>query len=50
MLDTYLKSRGTEGTKMSAIADLITVMYVQQGKAIENKFFSSASRKAAELF
>ena len=40
MLGPYIQSRGTEGTKMSANADLITVeIYVQQGKTIENQFF-----------
>ena len=42
MLNPYIKSRGTMGTKMSANADLITVktyMYVLQGKTFENQFF-----------
>ena len=35
MLDPYIKSRGTRGTKISANADLITVeTYVQQGETI----------------
>ena len=35
MLDPYIKSRGTRGTKMSANADLTTVeTYVQQGETI----------------
>ena len=40
MLGTYIKSRGTRGTKMSANADLITVeTYVQQGETIWKPFF-----------
>ena len=41
ILGPYITARGTEGTKMSANTDLITVetcMYVKQGKAIENQF------------
>ena len=35
MVDPYIKSRGTVGTKMSANADLITLeAYVQQGKNV----------------
>ena len=37
---SYIKSRGTRGTKMSENADLITVeTYVQQDKIINNPFF-----------
>ena len=40
MLDPYIKSKGTGGTKMSANTDCITVeTYVQQGKTTENHFF-----------
>ena len=41
MLDPYIKSRGTRGTKMSANADLITVeTYVQQGETNLKPSFS----------
>ena len=39
MVGTYIKSRGTVGTKMSANADLITLeIYVQQGKQLTTSF------------
>ena len=40
MLGSYIKSRGTRGTKMSANADLVTVeTYVQQGETIWKPVF-----------
>ena len=39
MVGPYIKSRGTEGTKMSANADLITLeTYVQQGEQLTTSF------------
>ena len=38
MLGPYIKSRGTEGTKMSANADLITVEAYVQGKQLKTSF------------
>ena len=40
MLGSYIKSRGTRGTEMSANAALIKMeTYVQQGETIWNQFF-----------